>query len=402
MRGTFFVLDNVAAAWPGLVRRIAAGGHEVGSHGLSHRRIYDLSPAEFRAETRAAKARLEDLLGTPVQGYRAAEFSITRASWWALEILAEEGFTYDSSVYPFAGSRYGVPDFPLAPTVVETPAGPIREAPMTVLERRGRRYPAVGGGWLRFFPYARPAASREQRGGPAGLAVLPRTSGRRPVGWGVRVPRGAEALLLYSWVHHRFPRSPDRFAGRAVSLRPMLDVLPIAIARCEQRHSTAEQAQTSTPLPGRAKAPAHHQCSAGHVRPFTSPSPRRDVRGKTVWTSPRQRTTRWSTPARRIEVDGDRLCPRMLELRAATEREGVADRCSLCRAISRSTFPEIRRGLAIGSSTRQDALPFLRRWRSGTRNVIAASREEPAAQPLPQVALRPAQLPPCTSTLNSR
>jgi polysaccharide deacetylase family protein (PEP-CTERM system associated) len=233
VRGTFFVLDNVAAAWPGLVRRIAAAGHEVGSHGLSHRRIYDLSPAEFRAETRAAKARLEDLLGTPVQGYRAAEFSITRASWWALEILAEEGFTYDSSVYPFAGSRYGVPDFPLAPTVVETPAGPIREAPMTVLERRGRRYPAVGGGWLRFFPYAwhRAALAQNNAAGRPGVLYLhPYELARRPVGLeGVRVPpRRRMALLRYSWVHNRFrPQVLNRFR-RLVGefpFAPMLDVL---------------------------------------------------------------------------------------------------------------------------------------------------------------------------------
>jgi polysaccharide deacetylase family protein (PEP-CTERM system associated) len=233
VRGTFFVLDNVAETYPALVRRIADEGHEVGSHGLSHRKLYDLAPAQFRAETRAAKARLEDLLGRPVHGYRAAEFSVTRASWWALEILADEGFTYDSSVYPFAGSRYGVPDFPLEPTPVRTPAGSILEAPMTVLQRGERRYPAMGGGWLRFFPYAWHSAALRQNnraGRPGVLYLHPYELAARPVRLeGVRLPpRRRMALLRYSWVHNRFrPQVMNRFRRLLGEFRfaPMLEVL---------------------------------------------------------------------------------------------------------------------------------------------------------------------------------
>jgi len=233
VRGTFFVLDNVAATYPELVRRIRAAGHEVASHGLSHRRIYAMSPDEFRAETRDAKARLEELLGEAVHGYRAAEFSVTGASWWALEILAELGFTYDSSVYPFAGRRYGVPGFPLAPTRVETPAGPLLEAPMTVLERRGRRYPAMGGGWLRFFPYAWHRAALRQNndaGRPGILYMHPYELAVRPVRLeGVRLPPARRlALLRYSWVHNRFrPQVRQRFRRLLgeFPFAPMQDVL---------------------------------------------------------------------------------------------------------------------------------------------------------------------------------
>lgn len=250
VRATFFVLDNVAAAWPALVRRIAEAGHEVGSHGLSHRLVYTQTPAEFRAETRDAKARLEELLGAPVHGYRAAEFSVTRASWWALEVLAEAGFSYDSSVYPFAGRRYGVPGFPLAPTTVQTPAGPIAELPMTVLERGGRRYPAGGGGWLRFFPYAwhHAALAQNNAAGRPGVVYLhPYELARRPLALeGVRLPPGRRLKLLrYSWVHNRFrPQVRSRFHRLLGEFRfaPMIDLLtrsPISTDGEQRQHVLA-------------------------------------------------------------------------------------------------------------------------------------------------------------------
>ena len=233
VRATFFVLDNVAAAWPDLVRRIAAAGHEVGCHGLSHRRVYDMTPGEFRAETRAAKGRLEALLGVPVLGYRAAEFSVTRASWWALEVLADEGFAYDSSVYPFAGSRYGVPDFGLEPQAVQTPAGPITEVPMTVLRARGRRYPALGGGWMRFFPYAWHRAALRQaeaEGRPGVLYLHPYEFATRPLRVpGLALPAGARLRALrYTWVQNRFRRPlAGRFRRLLGEFRfaPMRDVI---------------------------------------------------------------------------------------------------------------------------------------------------------------------------------
>jgi len=154
VRATFFILGLVAEAYPGVVRDIAAAGHEVGSHGWSHRLVYHQSPEEFRVETHRSKSALEDILGRPVLGYRAAEFSVTSASRWALDILAELGFKYDSSIFPVDGRRYGIPDAPVMPHTVRTMAGDLLELPLTVVTWRGRRYPVGGGGYFRLAPYA--------------------------------------------------------------------------------------------------------------------------------------------------------------------------------------------------------------------------------------------------------
>ena len=154
VRATFFVLAHVARAYPDLVRDIHRAGHEVGSHGWSHRLVYRQTPDEFASETRSAKALLEDVIGAPIAGYRAAEFSITNRSRWALDILADLGFAYDSSIFPIAGTRYGIPDSPLAAHRVTTASGAtIMELPMTVVEWRSRRFPVGGGGYFRLLPY---------------------------------------------------------------------------------------------------------------------------------------------------------------------------------------------------------------------------------------------------------
>lgn len=174
IRATFFVLGLVARAYPRLVREIRDAGHEVGCHGLSHTLVYRQTPAAFREETRAAKAALEDIIGDSVLGYRAAEFSITNASMWALDVLAETGFRYDSSIFPFEGRRYGVPNAPVAPYVVRTGSGEIVEFPMTVVEWRARRYPVGGGGYFRLLPYAvtRHAISRVNAAGRAAVTYF--------------------------------------------------------------------------------------------------------------------------------------------------------------------------------------------------------------------------------------
>lgn len=109
VQGTFFVLGCVAERCPGLVRAIVERGHEVACHGYSHQLIYGQTPAVFRAETIRAKACLEDKAQRPVLGYRAAGYSITRRSLWALDVLAELGFTCDSSIFPIRHDRYGIP-----------------------------------------------------------------------------------------------------------------------------------------------------------------------------------------------------------------------------------------------------------------------------------------------------
>ena len=147
-RGTFFVLGWVAERHPGLVRRIAAGGHEVASHGFHHGLVYELGPAAFREDLRRSKAVIEDALGAPIYGHRAANFSITRDSLWALDILAEEGFTYDSSVYPVRHHRYGIPDSPLIPHR----RGGVLELPLATLELGALRVGVGGGAYMRFLP----------------------------------------------------------------------------------------------------------------------------------------------------------------------------------------------------------------------------------------------------------
>jgi polysaccharide deacetylase family protein (PEP-CTERM system associated) len=152
--GTFFVLgpltrDNAAA-----VRRIADDGHEIGCHGWSHDLIYEMGRERFEAETRQARDAIADATGRPVRAYRAAYFSITRQSFWALEILASLGFQYDSSIFPVVNWRYGMPDFPRDPTIVETAAGPIWEFPISVLPVGSRTMPVSGGAYFRLYPYA--------------------------------------------------------------------------------------------------------------------------------------------------------------------------------------------------------------------------------------------------------
>jgi len=152
--GTFFVLGWVADHYPGLIMRIAAAGHEVACHGYSHRLIYQQTEQEFRDETRRAKHRLEDLLGQPVRGYRAASFSITRASLWALDTLIDLGFEYDSSIFPIRHDRYGIPDASIHPGTVCAPSGrTITEFPMCAASMFGLKVPVSGGGYFRIFPY---------------------------------------------------------------------------------------------------------------------------------------------------------------------------------------------------------------------------------------------------------
>ncbi|HVQ62184.1 MAG TPA: XrtA system polysaccharide deacetylase [Burkholderiales bacterium] len=154
VRATFFVLGWVARKHPEIVRQIVASGHEVASHGMSHRLIYTQTPAEFQRETHDAKALLEDQAQKPVLGYRAATYSITRQSLWALDILAEEGFQYDSSIFPMRHDRYGIPDAEPRPHVLTTPGGGrLVEFPISVLHYHGAKIPVAGGGYFRLFPY---------------------------------------------------------------------------------------------------------------------------------------------------------------------------------------------------------------------------------------------------------
>jgi polysaccharide deacetylase family protein (PEP-CTERM system associated) len=154
VRGTFYVLGWVADRSPALVRRIAGAGHEIACHGYSHRLIYRQSLEEFREETLRAKRLLEDTIGAAVLGYRAASFSITSASLWALDVLIDAGFTYDSSIFPIRHDRYGIPDAAAEPGPVVAPSGrTIVEFPMSAARFFGMRVPVSGGGYFRILPY---------------------------------------------------------------------------------------------------------------------------------------------------------------------------------------------------------------------------------------------------------
>ena len=154
VRATFFVLSNIAETFPDLVRRIDRAGHEIACHGYSHSIVYHQTPPEFREETRRAKNLLQEIIGKPIHGYRAAEFSITKNSLWALDILAEEGFIYDSSIFPIAGRRYGIGDFSLERQLIKTAQGnTILEFPLTSVVWCGKRWPVAGGSYFRLLPY---------------------------------------------------------------------------------------------------------------------------------------------------------------------------------------------------------------------------------------------------------
>jgi polysaccharide deacetylase family protein (PEP-CTERM system associated) len=166
IHGTFFVLGWVAQQYPGLVRQIATAGHELASHSYWHRQIFRLEPGEFRADTQRAKDVIEQITGQPIYGYRAPTFSIVESTLWALDILAELGFQYDSSIFPIRHDRYGIPHAPRFPFRVTTPAGTIVEYPIATFRVWGKwNMPVGGGGYLRLYPewYTRLGLRRAER-----------------------------------------------------------------------------------------------------------------------------------------------------------------------------------------------------------------------------------------------
>jgi polysaccharide deacetylase family protein (PEP-CTERM system associated) len=176
-RATFFVLGWLAEREPDMVRAISSAGHEVASHGWDHRRVTTLSPAEFRDDLRRSRAILQDLVGESVLGYRAPSFSILPGFEWALDILLEEGFLYDSSMYPVrVHPGYGYPDAERDPHVISRPSGILAELPPATLKLGWLNLPAAGGAYLRFFPaglVSRALASAERRGVPGTVYLHP-------------------------------------------------------------------------------------------------------------------------------------------------------------------------------------------------------------------------------------
>jgi polysaccharide deacetylase family protein (PEP-CTERM system associated) len=151
---TCFFLGWIARRFPHLVRGAADRGHEIASHGDMHQLIYTQTPAEFRRDIRHAKAALEDIGGSPVDGYRAPGFSIVKRTPWAFEELVSAGYTYDSSVFPATRGHGGLVGAPTRPHTVATPSGPLLELPISVTPFLGRQVCFFGGGYLRLFPYS--------------------------------------------------------------------------------------------------------------------------------------------------------------------------------------------------------------------------------------------------------
>src|SRR5688572_3365166 len=151
VKATFFVLGWVAERYPQLVKTIADAGHEIASHGYAHRLVYDLTREAFRDDVKRSKALLEEAAGVAVLGYRAPSFSVTPRSLWALDILIEEGFGYDASIFPIHHDRYGIPLSPRAPYLLEREHGSLIEAPGSAVRIGPLNVPVGGGGYFRLL-----------------------------------------------------------------------------------------------------------------------------------------------------------------------------------------------------------------------------------------------------------
>jgi len=154
VRATFFILGWVAERFPSLVKRIADGGHELASHGFGHRLIYNQSPDEFREDLRRSRAAISTAVGRRLDGYRAPSFSITPRSLWAFDIIREEGFRYDASVFPIRHDRYGLPSSPRHFHTVGQDGHTLWECPGSTVRLAGMNLPVAGGGYFRLLPYA--------------------------------------------------------------------------------------------------------------------------------------------------------------------------------------------------------------------------------------------------------
>jgi polysaccharide deacetylase family protein (PEP-CTERM system associated) len=173
-RATFFVVGAIAEHNPGLIRRIAREGHEVASHSWDHRRVHHFTPESFRADVLRSKHTLEDLTGEAVVGYRAPTFSVTRETAWAIDVLADVGMAYDSSIYPVRHDRYGVPSAPRFPFLARGARRALLELPPATLRLLATNLPMGGGGYFRLFPlvFTRWALRQARRDGRPPVASL--------------------------------------------------------------------------------------------------------------------------------------------------------------------------------------------------------------------------------------
>ncbi len=238
IRATFFVLGELARDRPQLVRALHAAGHEVASHGWDHRRVHHFDPASFREEVRRSKDTLEQLTGAPVVGYRAPTFSVMRRTAWALDVLAELGLAYDSSIYPVHHDRYGVPEAPRWPFRARGGRHAILELPPATGRLLGVNVPLGGGGYFRLLPlglmeWALRQTAQEGRPPVAVLYFHPwefdPKQRRLPLPWlrrwrtyaGIGRAQGRLRTLL---ARHRFSRAADVARGLTDAALPTFDL----------------------------------------------------------------------------------------------------------------------------------------------------------------------------------
>jgi len=177
VKATFFILGWVAEHNPELVREIHSAGHEIAGHGYNHRLIYEMKPDEFREDVRRSKKILEDITGEPVKGFRATSYSVVKTTLWALDILIEEGYIYDSSIFPIRHDLYGIPGAERFYHLLERNGGRLHEFPPSTFRALGQNIPVAGGGYLRLFPLSITKAAvkriNEREGKPAIFYIHP-------------------------------------------------------------------------------------------------------------------------------------------------------------------------------------------------------------------------------------
>jgi polysaccharide deacetylase family protein (PEP-CTERM system associated) len=236
IKATFFVVGEIARSHPVLIQAMANAGHEVASHSWDHRRVHRHNPQSFRRDLRKSKDALEQVTGRPVVGYRAPTFSVVAETAWALDILAEEGFAYDSSIYPIWHDRYGVPGAPRGPFRARGTSKEILELPPATLRTLRTNIPVGGGGYFRLLPLfvMERALSQVRANFSPAVAMLyfhpwefDQDQERLPLGWlsrlrtyvGMGRSRSRFETLL---ARHQFVRAMDA----AEAIRGQFDFLP--------------------------------------------------------------------------------------------------------------------------------------------------------------------------------
>jgi len=229
IQATFFFLGEIAKSNPRLVRTVRQAGHEVASHGWDHRRLHVMRPDTFREDARRSKEALEQAAGVAVVGFRAPTFSVVRQTAWALDVLAELGFLYDSSIYPVYHDRYGIPGAPRWPFLAQGHRHALVEIPPATLRLGGLNVPVGGGGYFRLLPrrlmkLALSVSRRDPRCGATVLYFHPwefdEDQPRLPL-------RGLNAFRTYVGIRRSRTRLPRLLSGfpfvRAVDLARRLD-----------------------------------------------------------------------------------------------------------------------------------------------------------------------------------